>query len=155
MVIHYYYYSCISCKWGNTRIGVLVMSELHFQVAFVWELSHYPSLKSAYMPIPWGGYCFLFVSSYSNISYGHILWTYLVNISCGNFQVNLGEKRAVTAVLVLCGLPYASFSSILAHEAMHAAMKLDPSFPTRLPSQVILRNRRDHTTRYSIFLMMM
>lgn len=51
-------------------------------------------------------------------------------------QVNLGEQRVVTAILVLCGLPYASFSSVLAHEATHAWMKLDPSFPTHLPSQV-------------------
>ncbi|CAN0225983.1 unnamed protein product, partial [Hapterophycus canaliculatus] len=50
-------------------------------------------------------------------------------------KVNLGEQRAVTAILVLCGLPYASFSSILAHEATHAWMKLDPSFPSHLPSQ--------------------
>lgn len=50
-------------------------------------------------------------------------------------QVSLGERRAVTAILVLCGLPYASFSSILAHEAMHAWMKLDPSFPSRLRPQ--------------------
>lgn len=57
--------------------------------------------------------------------------------------MNLGEKRAVTAILVLCGLPYASFSSILAHEAMHAAIKLDPSFPTRLPSQVIIHYFRN------------
>lgn len=51
-------------------------------------------------------------------------------------QVNLGEQRVVTAILVLCGLPYASFSSVLAHEATHAWMKLDPSFPTHLPAQV-------------------
>lgn len=42
----------------------------------------------------------------------------------------------VTAILVLCGLPYASFSSVLAHEATHAWMKLDPSFPSHLPPQV-------------------
>lgn len=51
-------------------------------------------------------------------------------------QVNLGEQRMVTAILVLCGLPYASFSSVLAHEATHAWMKLDPSFPSHLPPQV-------------------
>ncbi|CAM9725053.1 unnamed protein product, partial [Ectocarpus sp. 4 AP-2014] len=51
-------------------------------------------------------------------------------------QVNLGERRAVTAILVLCGLPYASFSAILAHEATHAYLKLDPSFSSRLPAQV-------------------
>lgn len=44
----------------------------------------------------------------------------------------------MTAILVLCGLPFASFSSILAHEAMHAWIKLEPSFPSRLPSQVKL-----------------
>ncbi|CAM9111070.1 unnamed protein product [Ascophyllum nodosum] len=64
------------------------------------------------------------------------------NPAFGRFEVGpptpmkLGEERAVTAILVLCGLPYASFSSILAHEAMHAVMKLDTSYPTRLPQQV-------------------
>ncbi len=42
----------------------------------------------------------------------------------------------MTAILVLCGLPYASFSSVLAHEATHAWIKLDPSFPSHLPPQV-------------------
>lgn len=50
-------------------------------------------------------------------------------------QVNLGEQRVVTAILVLCGLPYASFSSVLAHEATHAWMKLDPGFSSHLPAQ--------------------
>ena len=50
--------------------------------------------------------------------------------------MKLGEERAVTAKLVLCGLPYASFSSILAHEAMHAMMKLDQSYLTCLSQEV-------------------
>ncbi|CAM9538156.1 unnamed protein product [Discosporangium mesarthrocarpum] len=51
-------------------------------------------------------------------------------------KVCLGQSRAVTAILVLCGLPYSSFTSILAHEAMHAWMKLTHSFPWGLPAQV-------------------
>lgn len=46
------------------------------------------------------------------------------------------EVRDVTAVLVLFGLPYNLFSSILAHEATHVWLKLTKSIPYDLPPEV-------------------
>ena len=43
-------------------------------------------------------------------------------------QQIISEKRSVTAILVLNCLPYALLSSILAHESMHAWIKLNTLF---------------------------
>jgi hypothetical protein len=41
---------------------------------------------------------------------------------------NVEERHAVTAILVLYGLPRDYTASILAHEALHAYIRLAPSF---------------------------
>jgi Protein DA1 len=46
------------------------------------------------------------------------------------------EVRDVTAILVLFGLPKDLTASILAHEALHAWLKLKKDFPFHLPSEV-------------------
>ena len=45
------------------------------------------------------------------------------------------EKRDVTAILVLYGLPATLTASILAHEATHAWLKLNKNFPFSLPAK--------------------
>ena len=45
------------------------------------------------------------------------------------------EKRDVTAILVLYGLPATLTASILAHEATHAWLKLNKRFPFSLPAK--------------------
>ena len=46
--------------------------------------------------------------------------------------MSITEIREVTAILVLFGLPRDLTSTIIAHEAMHAWLRLTPSFPSEL-----------------------
>jgi hypothetical protein len=56
------------------------------------------------------------------------------NISSMFYEIK--EKRDVTAVLVLYGLPRDLIASILAHEAMHVWLKLNDQFPFRMAPKV-------------------
>jgi hypothetical protein len=51
-------------------------------------------------------------------------------------MLRVTEKRDVSAVLVLYGLPRDLTASILAHEAMHVWLKLNPGFPFRMPPKL-------------------
>lgn len=50
--------------------------------------------------------------------------------------LSVSERREVSAVLVLYGLPRLLAASILAHEAMHVYLKLSPAMPFHLPPLV-------------------
>ncbi|DAZ92865.1 TPA: hypothetical protein N0F65_003044 [Lagenidium giganteum] len=50
--------------------------------------------------------------------------------------VQLETNRSVSAILVLHGLPYDLTAQVIAHEATHAYIKLNSSFPTDIPLQV-------------------
>jgi hypothetical protein len=52
--------------------------------------------------------------------------------------VHLAEQRSVTAILVLHSLPRDLFASILAHETMHAWLRLSPRVQSHLPPQVAI-----------------
>ena len=51
-------------------------------------------------------------------------------------KVDMDEQREVSAVLVLFGLPRDLIASILAHEAMHVWLKLNPRVPFRMTPKV-------------------
>jgi hypothetical protein len=51
-------------------------------------------------------------------------------------RVDMDEHREVSAVLVLFGLPKDLIASILAHEAMHVWLKLNPRVPFRMTPKV-------------------
>lgn len=51
-------------------------------------------------------------------------------------KVDIDEQREVSAVLVLFGLPRDLIASILAHEAMHVWLKLNPRVPFRMTPKV-------------------
>ncbi len=53
-----------------------------------------------------------------------------------NNLYRIEEVRKVTAILVLFGLPHDLAASILAHEAMHAWLRLRKDFPAKLPAMV-------------------
>jgi len=61
---------------------------------------------------------------------------YSMGRSLAPVELCVQETRAVSAVLVLCGLPRALTASILAHEAMHVWLKLSSHMPFDLRAQV-------------------
>jgi hypothetical protein len=64
-----------------------------------------------------------------------ILWNALGGIISQRTPsaLQIEQKREVTAVLVLFGMPRDLTASILAHEAMHVLLKLTPSYNIHLP----------------------
>lgn len=52
------------------------------------------------------------------------------------YRGDMDEQREVSAVLVLFGLPRDLIASILAHEAMHVWLKLNPRVPFRMTPKV-------------------
>ena len=84
------------------------------------------------------GLCLSEVSSVSHMGPGSLRYDPVRGryVGTGSSMRRL-EQRAVTAILVLYGLPRDLFASILAHEAMHAWLRLNPSFQSHLDNQVM------------------